>query len=86
MIGFQVKRVLKFGAKSLWMHKLRSGLTMLGIMFGVCSVIAMLAIGTGASQQAQEQIKRLGSHMIVLGVALAGLVQVLCHEFFCFRF
>ena len=66
MIGFQVKRVLKFGAKSLWMHKLRSGLTMLGIMFGVCSVIAMLAIGTGASQQAQEQIKRLGSHNIII--------------------
>jgi putative ABC transport system permease protein len=58
--------VLKFGAKSLWMHKLRSGLTMLGIMFGVCSVIAMLAIGTGASQQAQEQIKRLGSHNIII--------------------
>ena len=66
MIAFQVKRVLKFGAKSLWMHKLRSGLTMLGIMFGVCSVIAMLAIGTGASQQAQEQIKRLGSQNIFI--------------------
>jgi len=66
MITFQIKRVLKFGAKSLWMHKLRSGLTVLGITFGVCSVIAMLAIGTGASQQAQEQIKRLGSHNIII--------------------
>jgi putative ABC transport system permease protein len=66
MIGFQLKRVLKSGAKSLWMHKLRSGLTMLGITFGVCSVIAMLAIGTGASQAAQEQIQRLGSHNIII--------------------
>ncbi|MFW6189768.1 MAG: ABC transporter permease [Planctomycetota bacterium] len=66
MILFQVKRTLKFGLKSLWMHKLRSGLTVLGIMFGVCSVIAMLAIGTGASEEAQEQIRRLGSQNIIL--------------------
>lgn len=66
MIYFQLKRTLKFGVKSLWMHKMRSGLTVLGIMFGVCSVIAMLAIGTGASEEAQEQIKRLGSHNIIV--------------------
>ncbi len=66
MIGFQLKRVLKMGGKSLWLHKLRSLLTMLGIMFGVCSVIAMLAIGTGASEEAQAQIRRLGSHNIII--------------------
>jgi len=43
------------------MHRLRSALTTLGIIFGVCSVIAMLAIGEGASQEAQEAIARLGS-------------------------
>ena len=66
MIGFQLKRTLRTGIKSLWLHKLRSGLTVLGITFGVCSVIAMLAIGTGASEEAQEQIKRLGSQNIIL--------------------
>jgi putative ABC transport system permease protein len=66
MIGFQLKRTLRIGVKSLWLHKLRSGLTVLGITFGVCSVIAMLAIGTGASEEAQEQIKRLGSQNIIL--------------------
>ena len=66
MIGFQLKRTLRIGLKSLWLHKLRSGLTVLGIMFGVCSVIAMLAIGTGASEEAQDQIKRLGSQNIIL--------------------
>jgi putative ABC transport system permease protein len=66
MIGFQLKRVVKSGMKSLWLHKMRSGLTMLGITFGVCSVIAMLAIGTGASEEAQEQIRRLGSHNIII--------------------
>jgi len=48
------------------MHKLRSGLTMLGIVFGVCSVIAMLAIGEGASQEAQAQIARLGSGNLII--------------------
>jgi len=66
MIGFQLKRTLRSGLKSLWLHKLRSGLTVLGIMFGVCSVIAMLAIGTGASEEAQEQIRKLGSHNIII--------------------
>jgi putative ABC transport system permease protein len=41
-------------------------LTVLGIVFGVCSVIAMLAIGEGASFEAQEQIKSLGSQNIIL--------------------
>jgi putative ABC transport system permease protein len=45
--------------KNLWSHRLRSLLTVLGIVFGVCSVIAMLAIGEGASFEAQEQIKNL---------------------------
>jgi putative ABC transport system permease protein len=66
MIGFQLKRTLKAGFKSLWLHKLRSGLTMLGITFGVCSVIAMLAIGTGASEEAQEQIRKLGSNNVII--------------------
>lgn len=52
--------------RSLWMRRLRSGLTTLGIVFGVASVIAMLAIGEGASRQAQEQIARLGSTNIIL--------------------
>ncbi len=48
------------------LHKLRSGLTMLGIVFGVFSVIAMLAIGRGASQQAQDQVLRLGATNIIV--------------------
>jgi len=48
------------------MHRLRSTLTTLGIIFGVSSVIAMLAIGEGASRHAQEQIARLGSTNIII--------------------
>mgnify|MGYP002632085111 CR=1 FL=1 len=66
MSWYRAKRICYLGAKSLLMHKLRSGLTMLGIVFGVCSVIAMLAIGEGASQEAQAQIARLGSGNLII--------------------
>jgi len=62
----RLKRTVRLGIKSLWLHRLRSLLTVLGIVFGVCSVIAMLAIGEGASFEAQEQIKNLGSQNIIL--------------------
>ena len=66
MFFFRFKRTFKLGTKSLWMHKLRSTLTMLGIIFGVSSVIAMLAIGEGASRDAQEKIAQLGSTNIII--------------------
>ncbi|MEZ6197249.1 MAG: ABC transporter permease [Planctomycetota bacterium] len=59
-------RTFKLGVRSLGLHPLRSFLTILGIMFGVSSVIAMLAIGEGASYEAQEQIKALGSTNIII--------------------
>jgi len=59
-------RSIKLGFKTLWMHRLRSLLTMLGIVFGVCSVISMLAIGEGASFEAREQIRSLGSTNIIV--------------------
>src|SRR6266851_1287512 len=62
----RLKRTVRLGFRSLWLHRLRSLLTVLGIVFGVCSVIAMLAIGEGASFEAQEQIKNLGSQNIIL--------------------
>ena len=49
-------RTIRLALKSLLLHKLRSGLTMLGIVIGVFSVIAMIAIGEGASAQAQQQV------------------------------
>ncbi len=61
-----LKRSLLLGIKSLWLHRLRSLLTALGIVFGVSSVIAMLAIGEGASHEAQEQIRKLGSQNVIV--------------------
>jgi putative ABC transport system permease protein len=47
-------------------HKLRSALTMLGMIFGVGAVIAMLSIGAGAEKQALEMIERLGVRNVIL--------------------
>ena len=49
----------------------------LGIIFGVCSVVAMLAIGEGASQQAQQQIERLGSTNIIVNTVKPPEEQVI---------
>ncbi len=59
-------RVFALGVKNLFLHKVRSILTMLGIVFGVGSVIAMLAVGEGASQKASQSIAKLGSSNIIL--------------------
>jgi putative ABC transport system permease protein len=66
MLTYQFMITVRLGIKSLMLHKLRSSLTMLGIIFGVCSVIAMLAIGEGASYEAQEAIKKLGRDNIII--------------------
>ena len=47
-------------------HKLRSSLTMLGMIFGVAAVIAMLSIGAGAERQAMDMIDRLGLRNILV--------------------
>jgi len=64
--SFDLFRAVRLALKSLLLHKLRSGLTMLGIVFGVFSVIAMLAIGEGASAQAQQQVLALGATNIIV--------------------
>lgn len=57
---------IKLGIKNLMMNKLRSFLTILGVVFGVGSVIAMLSVGEGASKEALDQIQKLGSNNIII--------------------
>ena len=59
-------RTIQLAMKSLMLHKLRSGLTMLGIIIGVVSVVAMLAGGNGASEQAERQVRQLGAENIII--------------------
>src|SRR6516164_928853 len=62
----RIWRGLRLGLKSLMLHKLRSGLTALGLIFGVAAVISMLAVGEGASRDAQIRIEQLGATNIIL--------------------
>jgi len=64
----QVKliRNITLGIEDLLLHKLRSFLTMLGIVFGVGSVVAMLSVGEGASKEAMDRIRKLGSNNIII--------------------
>jgi putative ABC transport system permease protein len=62
----RIARDVRLGIKNLYLHKLRSLLTMLGVVFGVSSVIAMLAVGEGASVEALAQIRKLGSNNIII--------------------
>lgn len=60
----RISRVVRMSIKNLGQYKMRAGLTVLGIIFGVCSVVAMLSVGEGASRQVQDQIQRQGSNNI----------------------
>jgi len=62
----RVGRNIWLGIENLLLHKLRSFLTMLGVVFGVGSVVAMLSVGEGASKEALEQIRKLGSNNIIV--------------------
>ncbi len=59
-------RDVLLGVENLLLHKLRSFLTMLGVVFGVGSVVAMLSVGEGASKEALEQIRKVGSNNIII--------------------
>ncbi len=59
-------RTFSLGVKSLALHPLRSGLTMLGILIGVWAVIVLTAVSEGASEQVQRQIESLGATTIIV--------------------
>jgi len=57
---------LRTAIEAVGHNTLRASLTSLGILFGVASVIAMLAIGKGAEQEILEQMKLLGSNNVIV--------------------
>ncbi|MHB1023566.1 MAG: ABC transporter permease [Acidobacteriaceae bacterium] len=57
---------MRIALRALQVNKLRSALTMLGIVIGVAAVIATAAIGSGAKQRIQQQIASIGSNIIIL--------------------
>jgi putative ABC transport system permease protein len=65
---------VRFALRGVTANKLRSGLTVLGILIGVAAVILLVAVGNGSAQQIQESIERLGTNTLtVTGGAGGGL-------------
>ncbi|UYL09379.1 ABC transporter permease [Bdellovibrio sp. SKB1291214] len=66
------------GWKTLAANKVRSGLSMLGILIGVAAVVTMLALGTGAQQSIEKQLASMGSNLLILragNVRVSGVAQ-----------
>jgi putative ABC transport system permease protein len=62
----RLRHALLLGFRSLAAHRLRSGLTALGVVLGVASVVVMLAVGEAARYQALKQLEDLGANTVVL--------------------
>jgi putative ABC transport system permease protein len=58
--------LLQIALRALAANKLRSALTMLGIVIGVAAVIVMIAVGAGAQARVEEQIRSLGSNLLLI--------------------
>jgi len=78
-----IDATIKMSFRALRVNKMRSALTMLGIVIGVSAVITMIAVGTGASVRISQQISSIGSNLIMImpgtittsGVRLGGGTQ-----------
>jgi putative ABC transport system permease protein len=73
-----IPSTFKISFRALRVNKMRSALTMLGIIIGVGAVIAMVAVGTGASRKIAEQISTMGSNLLIIlpGATTSGGVRM----------
>src|SRR5919201_1952296 len=62
----KLQRSLSLAVKSLWLHKLRAFLSVLGIIIGTSAVISLMSFGEGSMQDALEDIKRQGATNIIV--------------------
>uniref|UniRef100_A0A7C6EEG5 ATP-binding cassette domain-containing protein n=1 Tax=candidate division WOR-3 bacterium TaxID=2052148 RepID=A0A7C6EEG5_UNCW3 len=62
----EVKENITMAVSSIFANKLRSFLTMLGIIVGVAAVITMIALGQGASNQITQRIKQMGANLVMV--------------------
>src|SRR5580698_426070 len=60
------RRTLVLALRSLWLHKMRAMLSVLGIIIGTSAVISLMAFGEGSMQDALEDIKRMGATNIIV--------------------
>ena len=66
------RALLRLGLRGLLLHKLRSTLSILGVVFGVAAVVAMSSVGEGARREALEQLGALGIDSITVRARRSG--------------
>jgi len=64
----KVTKLFKIALSSVWSNKMRSFLTMLGIIIGISSVIVLVGIGQGTNKQVTDQIESLGTNLITVNI------------------
>lgn len=72
--------ILSMAVEALWSNRLRTGLTMLGVIIGITSVIAVTSVGQGIQKATELQIQALGSNVMLVLAGFArtgGSVRVL---------
>ena len=67
-----IRNTLRIAMKAIQRNKVRSSLTMLGVIIGVASVIAMIALGSGARASIDEQIQSQGTNVIYVSAGSFG--------------
>ncbi|MFM7383556.1 MAG: ABC transporter permease, partial [Microcystaceae cyanobacterium] len=70
--------IVTMAVHSLWTNKLRTGLTMLGMVIGISSVVAVTSLGQGVKKATENQIQSLGSDVLLVlaGAASSGGIQM----------
>lgn len=64
----QFTRLVKMAVQSVWSNKIRSFLTMLGIIIGISSVIVLMGMGQGTKESVSQQIESLGTNLITVSI------------------
>jgi putative ABC transport system permease protein len=64
----KLTRLIKIALSSVWNNKMRSFLTMLGIIIGISSVIILVGMGQGTQKQVSDQIEKLGTNLITVNI------------------
>ena len=71
----RISQLLKIAFYSVWTNKIRSFLTMLGIIIGISSVIILVGMGQGAEKEISDQISSLGTNLITVSLKQAATID-----------
>ncbi|MCZ6910574.1 MAG: ABC transporter permease [Rickettsia endosymbiont of Ixodes persulcatus] len=71
----RISQLFKIAFYSVWANKIRSFLTMLGIIIGISSVIILVGMGKGAEKEISDQISSLGTNLITVSLTKTATID-----------